>query len=440
MIAKISTGSYTAGMVKYNHNKTTSLKSGLIEAELISTKNIPKRAFNSIVETIEAYNNKNMKVNKPNIHISLNFHKDDILDNEKMLEIGNDYMNQMGFENQPFAVYRHFDREHPHIHIVSSMINAEGKKINDSHIYLRSQSLTRMLEEKYNITKATEKNGVLNDIDIQKAIYEHLEHGKHSLTGILKRVLLEAINAKPTSEKEFEKMLENYQVKRILSYDRNKNVKGSYFDLYPLEYLTDKKGYKKSIGIEGGSLDSNFSYEAIQLQIKVNAKQKKVLQGRVMGRVYSVINPILSPKKNEHYNSELIQLSDLKLELKKKGIELITKRAQTGDNLNNIYGLLFKDIKTSQSYSASDIKLKTSELIKLIIDDDNFKVEEAQKKGDQEHLFSKLSIQDRYHLINENSISTTLELFSSLLSSSYVSNDDHELPKMKKKKKKRRYM
>ena len=80
MIAKISTGNYTVGMVKYNHNKTISFKSGKAEAKLIATKNIPKRDFNSIVETIEAYNNKNIKVHKPNIHISLNFHKDDILD------------------------------------------------------------------------------------------------------------------------------------------------------------------------------------------------------------------------------------------------------------------------------------------------------------------------------------------------------------------------
>lgn len=434
MIAKISTGSYTAGMVKYNHNKTISFKSGEAEAGLIAIKNIPKQNFNSIIETIEAYNNKNIKVHKPNIHISLNFHKDDILDNDKILEIGIDYMNQMGFENQPFAVYRHFDKEHPHIHIVSSIISAQGKKINDSHIYLRSQSLTRKLEEKYNITKAIEKNGVLNNTDIHKAIHEHLEHGKHSLTGILKRVLLETTNAKPTSEKEFEKMLENYQVKRILSYDKNKNVKGNYFDLYPVEYLTDKKSYKKSIGIEGGSLDGNFNYEAIQIQIEINAKQKNVLQGQVMGRVYSVINPILASQKNDHNNSNFIQLSDLKLELKKKGIELITKRTQTGENLNSIYGLLFKDIKTNHSYSASDIKLKTNEFIKLIIDNEKFKIEQIQQQNVRENHFSQPSIQNEPNLDKSNSISATLELFSSLLSTSYVSNDDHELPKKQKKR------
>ena len=237
MIAKISTGSFTQGMVKYNHNKTISLKSGEPEAELLAIKNLPNKKFNTIVQTIEAYNGKNTRVKKPNIHISLNFHKDDILSNEKIIEIGDDYMKQMGFENQPYAIYRHFDREHPHIHIVSSVISAEGKKINDSHIYLRSQTLTRKLEEKYNIVKAIEKNGFLQEKDIHAAINEHLEQGKHSLTGILKRVLLDVLNLKPTTENEFEKLLENYQVKRILSYDKNNKVKGNYFDLYPIEKL-----------------------------------------------------------------------------------------------------------------------------------------------------------------------------------------------------------
>jgi len=436
MISKISTGSYTAGMVRYNHNKTISSKSGQAEAALIATKNIPKQDLDSLIKTIEAYNNKNIKVCKPNIHISLNFHKDDILNTEKMIEIGKDYMDQMGFENQPFAIYRHFDREHPHIHIVSSMISAEGKKINDSHIYLRSQTLTRKLEEKYGITKAVEKNGILPNIDIHKAINEHLEQGKHSMTGILKRVLMDTMHSKPTCEKELEKMLENYQIKRILSYDKNSNIKGNYFDLYPIEYLTDKKGYKKSIGIEGGSLDCNFSYEAIQLQLELNKKHKNALQNQTMGKVYSVINPILAKQKGGINDiTSGVELSTFKLELKKKGIELIIKRTQTGENLNSIYALLFKDIKTEHTYSASDIKLKTNEFIKLMIDNEKFKTEGGPKQDLPNYFYSQpVVIQDKDNETKSNSISATLGLLASLLTTSYVSNDDPGLPKKQKKK------
>ncbi len=58
-------------------------------------------------------------------------------------------MKTLGYENQPFAVYRHFDKEHPHIHIVSSQINSDGNKISDSYLYGRkSQRITRELEKK----------------------------------------------------------------------------------------------------------------------------------------------------------------------------------------------------------------------------------------------------------------------------------------------------
>lgn len=37
-------------------------------------------------------------------------------------------MEEMGYKDQPYAIYRHFDKEHPHVHIVSSQINSERKK------------------------------------------------------------------------------------------------------------------------------------------------------------------------------------------------------------------------------------------------------------------------------------------------------------------------
>lgn len=431
MIAKISTGSFTQGMVKYNHNKTISLKSGEPEAELLAIKNLLNKKFNTIVQTIEAYNGKNTRVKKPNIHISLNFHKDDILSNEKIVAIGEDYMKQMGFENQPYAIYRHFDREHPHIHIVSSMISAEGKKINDSHIYLRSQTLTRKLEEKYNIVKAIEKNGFLQEKDIHAAINEHLEQGKHSLTGILKRVLLDVLNLKPTTESEFEKLLENYQVKRILSYDKNNKVKGNYFDLYPIEYLNTKKGFKKSVGIEGYSLDINFGYDSIQLQLAINSKHKLELQNQMMGKIYSVLNPIINTKAD---NLSKIKLSELELELKKKGIELIVKRTQTGENLNCIYGLLFKDCKTGFTYSASDIKLKTNDFLKLILDDKKYEIQDHERKVETA-TSEQLNHPKLDNLVMNNNISFTLEFFSSLLTAASGNNDNSEPFKNKKIKK-----
>ncbi|RVT71204.1 hypothetical protein EOD40_17490 [Flavobacterium sufflavum] len=428
MIAKISTGSYTAGMVKYNHDKTINSKTREKDAELIGTKNIITPNFESIVSTIQDYNSKNKRVTKPNIHISLNFYKDDLLDNEKILEIGNDYMAQMGFEDQPYAFYRHFDREHPHIHIVSSMINSEGKKINDSHIYFKSQALTRKLEEKYNITKAVCKRGILGENDIHKAIYEHLEHGKHSLTGILNEVLYKVLDSKPTSENEFDKLLESYQVKRFVSFDKDNNPKGHYFDLYPLEYLNEAIPFKKSKGIEGKTLDFNFNHESIQAQLMLNSKGKEQLKNGIMGKIYAVLNPILD-------NQSSIKLSDLKINFKKKGIELITKRTQTGEDIGSIHGLLFKDIHTKYTYSATEIKLKTKGLLNLLEDDEKrYKTPTYYKENIPKNVSEqKIFIPESQP--NNSIISSFFETLNAILTDTHNSFDDQQINNKKKRKK-----
>ncbi|WP_289058732.1 relaxase/mobilization nuclease domain-containing protein [uncultured Flavobacterium sp.] len=388
MIAKISTGTNTHGMVAYNHNKTVPDKNGEKEGLLLSVNSINNENISNIVSTISAYNNKNKNVSKPNIHISLNFHKDDILSNEKIVEIAKDYLNEMGYSEQPYAIYRHFDKEHPHIHIVSSQINEEGKKINDSHIYYRSQKLTRDLEEKYGITKAVEKKGVLDKIDINTAVHEHLEFGKHSLTAIMKKALIDVMEQKPTSEKQFEYFLSNYQIKRFISSDSDENIKGHYFDLLPLEHLSDENYNSKSKGINGYELDNSFSYHAIMMQIESNVKQKEIIQKGLMGKIYSIINPLIEKQrisKAEDSPDKIFKenLSEFTLKMKKKGIELIVKRSQTGDNPGTIYGLLFKDIKTNHIYSATDIKLKTKDFLEIINDD--------LKNLNEKEIISKIS-------------------------------------------------
>jgi hypothetical protein len=195
--------------------------------------------------------------------------------------------------------------------------------------------------------------------------------------------------------------------------------------------LNTKKGFKKSIGIEGHSLDINFGYDAIQLQLEINSKHKLELQNQMMGKIYSVLNPIINTKAD--YLSK-IKLSELELDLKKKGIELLVKRTQTGENLQNIYGLLFKDCKTGFTYSASDIKLKTNDFLKLILDDKKYEIPNHARKVESE-ISEPLDYTNSNNLVVNNSISFTLELFSSLLTTASGNNDDSESIKRKKIKK-----
>ena len=51
------------------------------------------------------------------VHISLNFDPSEKLDQNRLREIADAYMQKIGFGDQPYLVYEHRDAGHPHIHV-----------------------------------------------------------------------------------------------------------------------------------------------------------------------------------------------------------------------------------------------------------------------------------------------------------------------------------
>ena len=110
------------------------------------------------IRSFEPYLAANRRTEKPVIHISLNPHPDDVLTDEQLTAIGQEYMEKMGYGNQPYIIYRHEDIGRPHIHIVSLRIDEQGKKIKDYKEWQRSTAVCRELERKYHLLPA-EKMG-----------------------------------------------------------------------------------------------------------------------------------------------------------------------------------------------------------------------------------------------------------------------------------------
>ena len=355
MIANITTGSYTKGMVLYNNDKTIN-KTNKPSALFLGTNAIYKQKSEDIISAINRQNNLNRSVSKPNIHISLNFHKQDLLSNMDIYQIANDYMEQLGYGEQPYAVYRHFDTDHPHVHIVSSQIDINGKFINDSYLYRRSQRLTRELEIKYDITKAVDHHTVSSSNNIDSQINDYLKNSKGGLLPLLTNIINQALNKKPTSFKQLDYYLKKHNVVRE---EYSNTTKGHIFKIIPIDKIeqTDKHSMHK--GISGFEIDSNYSFPAINRIILLNKEHKEKLLKNIQGRIFNIYNII----------SDAWELKEFILSLKKKGINTIIKRRQTGELAGKINGFIFKDIKTGHNYTASELKIKTSELLNKLVDD-----------------------------------------------------------------------
>jgi hypothetical protein len=95
-------------------------------------------------------------------HISLDFSKEDVdkVDDNLMRKVADDYMRRMHIQNTQYILVRHYDREHPHCHLVFNRINNDGHLISDKNDRIRSAKICKELTQKYGLHMAQGKDHV----------------------------------------------------------------------------------------------------------------------------------------------------------------------------------------------------------------------------------------------------------------------------------------
>jgi hypothetical protein len=87
-------------------------------------------------------------------HVSLSISPSEKLSEPKWIDIARTYLQGMEFQTNQYAIYRHTDREHDHIHIIASRIRiTDGSVVSDSWNYRRSEKLVRQLEEQFGLSQ-----------------------------------------------------------------------------------------------------------------------------------------------------------------------------------------------------------------------------------------------------------------------------------------------
>lgn len=85
-------------------------------------------------------------------HISLNLPRGEHLNDTDFFELSKNYMNHMGYGEQPYVVIRHHDTKHEHVHIVSSTIQEDCLQINLSNDIRRSIATQKYLEKEFGLS------------------------------------------------------------------------------------------------------------------------------------------------------------------------------------------------------------------------------------------------------------------------------------------------
>lgn len=180
MVAKISHGASLYGALAYNHEKVLKGSAEILSGHrMISDRpGLPSEDLRLVLLSFENHLTANRRTEKPVLHVSLSPAPEDRLDNARLMELAEKYMDKMGYGQQPFIVYRHDDTCNTHVHIVSVCIDDEGRKINDSYEHRRSMAACRELEQEFglrNEADAERQNpkAELKKVDVSKGDVRH---------------------------------------------------------------------------------------------------------------------------------------------------------------------------------------------------------------------------------------------------------------------------
>ena len=158
MIAKIKSGKGFGGLVNYaNDIKDKNTK--ILYAYGVSTTS------NATVIASFKCQSQGCKSDRYVGHLMLAFSPKDTdkLNDNRMVEIAQEYMKRMNITDTQYIIYRHYDKAHPHLHIVYNRVNNKKKLIKGDQNFRKSALVTKQLTKEYGLTFGRNKQAVKRD-------------------------------------------------------------------------------------------------------------------------------------------------------------------------------------------------------------------------------------------------------------------------------------
>lgn len=248
MMAKIVKGSNFKGVVDYILDKNKDTKTVACDGLFMENKDTIAMSFN-------VQSQMNIKVAKPVGHIALSFSKEDEprLTDRAMAGIALDYMERMGIRNTQYLIARHFDKEHPHVHIAYNRIDNDGNTISDRNERLRSTRICKELTLKYGLHMANGKENV------KRNRLKEPDKTKYELYDILKTEVGRCGN--------WDMLVANLKRQGV---DVRFKHKGQTNEIQGVVFT--KNGYH----FNGSKVDRRFSYSKIEAALQCNRNEERM--------------------------------------------------------------------------------------------------------------------------------------------------------------------
>ena len=316
MIAKISATENLGGALGYNFKKVEKGEASILLAQGLYQNKEGTYTMAEVFPDMQALIPEKCRTKKMVFHCSLNPHPDDKISDEQLVQVAREYMEALGYGNQPYIVFKHSDIAREHIHIVSLRVDSRGRKINDKFEKRRSKKITDSLEKKYNLipsSKVSEKvETAMPKVDIGK------ENIKEQVVSAL-RMVLKHYHFCSLGELNAILSAYNLAVEEVKTEFRGKKYDG-------LVYIpTDDKGGKVSTPINASDIGRGVGYTAVQNRMQKSKQAIKPLVPTIRGKVLQTMRT--SPQTEE----------ELRQRLEEQGLRAVIRKNGNG----RIYGITF---------------------------------------------------------------------------------------------------
>ncbi|WP_256009445.1 relaxase/mobilization nuclease domain-containing protein [Desertivirga xinjiangensis] len=244
MIIKILSRSATFNGVRYNTNKVEKEKGELLKvANFGALQGIEKLKPQDYINYLKTYSAGNTKVKYPQLHAVLSC-KGKEKSKEELLSIAEQWLREMGYGENPYLLIFHKDTANNHIHMVSTRVGRDGKKISDSFEKIRSYEILHKIL------------GKQQDLQAKKHLQQALKYSFSTHAQF--KMLLELKGYKVSKEKELYQILKYGRKqaeiqtsiidRKILSYRVNENrLQQLKAMLYKYAEVYDRKLQQKVI-------------------------------------------------------------------------------------------------------------------------------------------------------------------------------------------------
>jgi hypothetical protein len=311
MVAKIISGKSLVGALNYNENKVQKDKAQLIDVNGYF-KDLTDLNFYDKLFRLTDLADRNQRTKTNAVHISLNFANGEELKTDKLQSIIADYMEQIGFENQPYLAYRHSDAGHPHVHIVTTNIQTSGERIS-LHLLgkTKSEKARKAIEINYGLVQA-EKSGQEKN-RLEKVPLAQVDYGKTET----KRAITNVVN---------------------ITADRGAKDSRMYEKNGLVYWIMDGKGNKVGVPIKASSIYGKPTLKTLEDRFRLNEVLRKPLKEQLKNTIDNVL-------------LKLVSKVQFQKELHEKGIQVVFRQNEEG----RLYGVTFVDHRYKAVFNGSDL-------------------------------------------------------------------------------------